>query len=234
VLTLTSLAVTDKWGSFAFSVIFRSHTIARYDLYFTMAAFALRTANQWLESQLASGPWEILALTFLASAVVVPITQYRTLYGFTVGYGASVGWMGSYLLWLVLRTPSPFPSSEWSSPSRILVVSAIVYGFRLAIYLLLRDLGGWKPRGTYMNDTSRWRRVPFALLLSSLYGCMVSPIVYAIRHPLTSSFGGGTSRVGSRNLHGRRLDGGGRRRSGGGGRRAQVLVQEPERGSAPG
>lgn len=147
----------------------------------TAVATLQQNSMKWLVQQLESGPLEVLALTVLSSLVTVPITQYRPLYGFSVGYGLSVAVIGTFLWFMVLKSP-PSPLDA----SRVLVASAMLYGFRLATYLLLRDLRGWKPQGE-SKGMGRWIRVPFAVSLSFLYGCMTSPVVHAIRRPPPAS-----------------------------------------------
>jgi steroid 5-alpha reductase family enzyme len=127
------------------------------------------------------------------------MTQIRPLWGFTVGYGLSVGVLASLLLWwdeTLRSSSSPSPSSDWTSPSRVLAASAALYGFRLAGHLLVRDLGGWKPRKEI--TMGRWGRVPFAASLSLLYACQTLPILCAVRRPPTSPAGCAAAAWGAR------------------------------------
>jgi steroid 5-alpha reductase family enzyme len=133
--------------------------------------------------------WQVVAsLTALSCCVTIPATQYKPLYGFTVGYGASVGFIG-WMVWRQLIEMKSFETTSSlliSSPNRLLPLSAAFYGFRLASYLLVRDGFGWKPnhhQTKTTTETSRWSRIPFAVSLSVLYGCLTCPLVYIIRYP---------------------------------------------------
>lgn len=137
---------------------------------------ALQECTNHLVSQLQSGPFEIMALTGLSCIILVPITQYMTRYGFTVGYGLCVGWLG-LCLWKAFF-------AGLTRTNHLLLVSVVFYGLRLGGYIFLRDLNGWRPHAAYKEShMSRFKRIPFALALSLLYSCMTAPVVYALRAP---------------------------------------------------
>jgi steroid 5-alpha reductase family enzyme len=131
-----------------------------------------------LVDSLKSGPYGIIALTVVASLVLVPIAQYRSMYVISVGYGLAIATIGATLN-KIYRTDIS------TAASGILVASLLLYGFRLATYLLIRDLGGWKPTGFKKSQTqmARWKRVPFAVVIAFLYACMTYPVLQALRRP---------------------------------------------------
>jgi len=145
-------------------------------------SMALTEISRTTANLLQSGPYGILTLAAVASSVVVPITQYKSLYAFTVGYGLCVAVLGC-----VLRSSFAVPwklddlSTAMSLPS-VLTASTIFYGVRLTSYLLLREWTGWKPKRAFSRkEPSRLQRIPFALSLSLFYAFMVSPILYVLR-----------------------------------------------------
>lgn len=145
-------------------------------------SMALREISRTTANLLRSGPYGILTLAAVASSVLVPVTQYKSLYAFTVGYGLSVAVLGC-----ALRSSFDVPwklndvSTAMSLPS-VLTASTIFYGVRLTSYLLLREWTGWKPKRAFSRkEPSRLQRVPFALSLALFYAFMVSPVMYVLR-----------------------------------------------------
>ena len=132
---------------------------------------------QALKSLLLYGTSSIQCMALLAAvmacSVLIPITQYRILYGISVGYPASV-LVVSLMLWHTFH-PDPYTLHS------LLTANTIVYGTRLMSYLLLRDMTGWKPKSYHTSTMSRARRIPFAIALSILYTLMVSPLWYVLR-----------------------------------------------------
>lgn len=132
---------------------------------------------QTLKSLLVFGTSSIQCIALLAAvmacSVLIPITQYRVLYGISVGYPASIV-VVSLMLWHTFQ-PDPYTLQS------LLTANTIVYGTRLTSYLLLRDMTGWKPKGNYTSTISRARRIPFAMALSLLYALMISPLWYVLR-----------------------------------------------------
>ena len=84
------------------------------------------TVRLLLTSSLQSGPYGVLGLWAIASAVVIPFSLYRQAYSFTVGYGYSVMAMAFVLVKVFGISP--------------LLAAALFYGFRLGSFLLLRDI----------------------------------------------------------------------------------------------
>jgi len=126
-------------------------------------------------TSLQSGPYGVLALTGLAAVVTVAITQYKSLYGISVGYGLAVATL-AVALHRAFRLPMAISSSSlW------LTAGLFFYGVRLAAYLFVRDVSGWKPLTTPKNDVARWKRVPLALSLAVFYAFEVTPALYALR-----------------------------------------------------
>ena len=132
---------------------------------------------QALKYELLYGTSSIECIALLAAvmacSVLIPITQYRILYGISVGYPASV-LVVSLMLWHTFH-PNPYTLQS------LLTANAIFYGTRLMSYLLLRDMTGWKPKGYHTSTMSRAWRIPFAIALSILYALMVSPLWYVLR-----------------------------------------------------
>lgn len=129
-------------------------------------------------SSLLSGPYGVLALWGVASAVVVPLTLYRQAYSFSVGYGYSVMAMALTLL-------KTFAPMDWKSSSHLLAVAAAVYGFRLGTFLSIRNIFN-KSKGREMKNfdkTPRLQRIPFAVGVALFYSFMMCPAMYALRAP---------------------------------------------------
>lgn len=72
--------------------------------------------------------------------------------------------------------------------AQALVASAAFYGVRLALFLLARDLLGYKPlRAANRPETPRLGRIPFATSLALFYGFMTTPLLYAMRAEVLTS-----------------------------------------------
>ena len=129
-------------------------------------------------SSLQSGPWGVVALWGIASAVVVPLTLYRQAFSFSVGYGFSVFAMAMALL-------SAFSPIVWNSSSYLLTVAAAFYGVRLGSFLALRNIvNKTKARELKSFDkTPRLKRIPFAIGVALFYSFMCTPALYALRAP---------------------------------------------------
>ena len=82
-----------------------------------------------LLSLLANGgvPKGFLGLTLTASAVLIPMTQVKTMYGVTIGYGAAVATMG-----LAVRAALV---SDGRMVANLLSAATVCYGARLGIFL---------------------------------------------------------------------------------------------------
>jgi steroid 5-alpha reductase family enzyme len=138
--------------------------------------------SSWIQSNLASGPLGVLALTAIASLIQVPITQYKTLYSISVGYGYAVALIG----YVVLRQSSSSSSSSLLSliddPATLLAYATIAYGLRLGTYLLWREYSQPSRRAAHHGrELSRPKRFGLALTVSVLYACMTTPLLYAMR-----------------------------------------------------
>ena len=136
------------------------------------AIAALTTAS------LQSGPWGVVALWGIASAVVVPLTLYRQAFSFSVGYGFSVFAMAVTLL-------SAFSPIVWNSSSYLLTVAVAFYGLRLGSFLALRNIvNKTKARELKSFDkTPRLKRIPFAIGVALFYAFMCTPALYGLRAP---------------------------------------------------
>lgn len=120
---------------------------------------------------------DVLFLGALAALIGIPISQYKCLWLFTVGYGSSVAFVAS-ILWLVFQP-------HWPDPSALVITAAIFYGMRLSTYLFIRDMHGWTPVDNTLETTSRLNRVVLATAISILFSCMTLPMLYAVRNQLT-------------------------------------------------
>lgn len=129
-----------------------------------------------LSSEYLNGsPFEALvALTVLAAIIDIPITQHKTVYGDTVGYGLSV----SFQLYILTITFPP----EAGSLGQYLVNVLHLWAMRLALYLLFRDKMGWSRAS---DSETRVKRLTVALGLSAYYALVSIPILYALRYPVT-------------------------------------------------
>jgi steroid 5-alpha reductase family enzyme len=139
----------------------------------------LEPASHWIATSLRSGPSGVLALTTLASFVCVPLTQYKSFYGISVGYGLSVATIA-----LVLRhTFLPVPLG---SIGNLITLAALFYGLRLAVFLWIRDV----TRALNVDpkaENGQLQRIPFALSLSLFYAFMMTPVLYTLRNPITAT-----------------------------------------------
>lgn len=125
---------------------------------------------------LKSGPWGVMALSGIASSVVVPLTMIRQGYAFSVGYGFSVFAMGLALL-------QTFSIGISKSPLLLLAMAVLFYGARLGGYLLLREwtVPSRAEQVKSFDKTPRLKRIPFAVSVSIFYAFMTSPLLYAAR-----------------------------------------------------
>jgi steroid 5-alpha reductase family enzyme len=127
-----------------------------------------------ITQHIKSGPFGVFALAAVASAVLLPITQYRNSYGFSVGYGLTVAAIG-----LAVRSTLGVAPTGLED---VLTAAVVFYGLRLASFLLARHLLGMRPPAT-RADPARIKRIPFALSLALFYGFMTTPVLYALRAP---------------------------------------------------
>lgn len=138
-----------------------------------------------ITSALQSGPWGVVALSAVASSVVLPLTMIRQGYSFSVGYGFSVATMGLY-------TMKTFGIAPGTSPLSLLALGVVFYGVRLGAFLLLREfsVASKKEQVKSFDKTPRLKRIPLALSVSLFYAFLTSPLLYAARasgldHPLS-------------------------------------------------
>lgn len=129
-------------------------------------------------SSLESGPYGVVAMTAIASAVCIPATQYKNLYGISVGYGLSVAAIALALRKIFVITPL--------AVGDVLTGAALFYGLRLALYLFIRDVSGGKPLSTN-GEMARLKRIPVAISLALFYALMTTPLLYALRSPAAAA-----------------------------------------------
>jgi steroid 5-alpha reductase family enzyme len=134
-----------------------------------MLPISCGTVRLLLTSSLQSGPWGVVGLWAIASAVVIPSTLYRQGYSFSVGYGFSVMAMALILGKVFGMSP--------------LLAAALFYGFRLGSFLLMRDkLVPTKGKQMKAFDKSpRLQRIPFGAAVAFFYALLMTPALYAAR-----------------------------------------------------
>jgi steroid 5-alpha reductase family enzyme len=126
-------------------------------------------------SYLDSSPfYALVALTLIACVIDIPVTQYKTVYGDTVGYGFSVCFQV-----LVIRAVFP---PEPNGLGDVLTYAVLFWGVRLSVYLFIRDRMGYS-RDT--NGETRFKRLTVAIGLCMYYALVTIPLLYALRHPTT-------------------------------------------------
>jgi steroid 5-alpha reductase family enzyme len=130
-----------------------------------------------ISSALQTGPWGVVALSGIASAVVLPLTMYRQGYSFSVGYGFSVAAMG-----LAIATSLNISMMSTSCIS-LLALGVVFYGVRLGSFLLLREwtVDSKRKQVKSFDKTPRLQRVPLAISVSIFYAFLTSPLLYAAR-----------------------------------------------------
>ncbi len=130
-----------------------------------------------VSSALTSGPWGVVALSGVATSVVLPLTMYRQGYSFSVGYGFSVATMG-----LVIAKTFGLSLTS-ASPLSLLALGVIFYGVRLGSFLLLREftVESKKKQIKAFDKSPILKRIPLAVSVSIFYAFMTSPLLYAAR-----------------------------------------------------
>lgn len=139
-----------------------------------------------VKSAILTGPHvlPVAGLTAISAATVVPLTQIRQAYSFSVGYGAAVAAMCASLIG-IFGLPSILSKAAWNgaAPPQLLAYAGLIYGVRLAAFLFLREVAvpSKKEQIKKLDKTSKPARVPFAAAVGMFYAFMVSPVLYAIR-----------------------------------------------------
>ncbi|KAJ1461134.1 hypothetical protein M885DRAFT_507757 [Pelagophyceae sp. CCMP2097] len=127
---------------------------------------------------LQSGVCGVPVLAGVAAVVLTPLTMYRQAYSFSVGYGASVASMA-----VVLGVTFP---GRCSTVGGQLALATGLYGFRLAGYLLKRqlDVPDIAERLRAFDKTPYLKRLPLIASVAIFYAMMCSPVLYALRSPV--------------------------------------------------
>jgi len=137
-----------------------------------------------MSSMLQSGPWGVIALSGVASSVVLPLTMYRQGYSFSVGYGFSVATMG----WFIAKT---FRISlvSTTSPVSLLALGVIFYGARLGSFLLIREwtVESKRQQIKAFDKSPLLQRIPLAVSVSLFYAFLTLPLLYAARTAIEDS-----------------------------------------------
>eukprot|EP00591_Stephanopyxis_turris_P000913 CAMPEP_0195519298 /NCGR_PEP_ID=MMETSP0794_2-20130614/14564_1 /TAXON_ID=515487 /ORGANISM="Stephanopyxis turris, Strain CCMP 815" /LENGTH=348 /DNA_ID=CAMNT_0040648423 /DNA_START=148 /DNA_END=1194 /DNA_ORIENTATION=- len=146
------------------------------------AATAISTA-------IKSSPVGILALSSIATAIVLPLTMIRQGYSFSVGYGFSVFTMGIALTQIfnigLLN----------ASPLSLLAGAVMFYGARLGLFLLVREwtVQSKKEQVKEFDKSPRLKRIPLAVSVSIFYAFMTSPLMFAARAAGTGAVAAGAA-----------------------------------------
>jgi steroid 5-alpha reductase family enzyme len=133
--------------------------------------------SNWLTTQLASMPWAMLAVLFVLALLFSAVGFYRVVYFISIGYAFSIVAMAVTVMVLLFR------DLTWASALHNILL--IIWGLRLGIYLLRRELQS--SYGKAMADVhQRTAAMPFsrrALIwvgVSLLYVMMFSPSLFRL------------------------------------------------------
>lgn len=119
-----------------------------------------------------------IILTLLV-LVVDALGWIRFLWFISIGYGASIAAIAIALGVMHYDT--------LSLPSALLLLLAVIYGFRLAGYLLVRELRNANYRKTISYDAKQGNNYPFVASLSIwlscvlLYLCQMTPVIVRVQ-----------------------------------------------------
>jgi steroid 5-alpha reductase family enzyme len=150
-----------------------------------------------LVDNLRSGPFGLLALFAILWAFLLPFTLYRKAYAFSLGYAFSV-FAASVTMLTVIQNAAGVDNGRVPAGGDPLKASAVVvgtarrllqvctvWGLRLGIYLLVRDVTRNRKAGTtnkpLINDGSVGSRVVLSFGLALFYATMLTPALYAMR-----------------------------------------------------
>jgi len=126
----------------------------------------------------------MLALSLVAAVSVIAFTLIRKPYCFSVGYGMSVAIMS-----LTMLAVFDCFRGDKLSATAMLAWTAVLYGFRLAAYLLFREFSvpNMRSQTKTMDKYSRPSVLALAAFLSLFYAFQVSPVLFALRQTSSSS-----------------------------------------------
>lgn len=119
-----------------------------------------------------------IILTFIV-LIVDALGWVRFLWFISIGYGASIAAIAIALGIMHYDT--------LSLPSTLLILLAVIYGFRLAGYLLVRELRSANYRKTISYDARQGSDYPFVASLSIwlscvlLYLCQMTPVIVRVQ-----------------------------------------------------
>ena len=137
----------------------------------------ISTLSDWFTTQLASMPWAMLALLFVLALFFSAVGFYRVVYFISIGYAFSIVAMAVTVMILLFR------DLTWASALHNVLL--IIWGLRLGIYLLRRELQS--SYGKAMADVhQRTAKMPFSrrariwVGVSFLYVAMFSPSLFSL------------------------------------------------------
>jgi steroid 5-alpha reductase family enzyme len=135
------------------------------------------TISNWLTTQLASMPWAMLSALFVLALLLSSIGFYRVVYFISIGYAFSIVAMAVTVVVLLFR------DLTWASALHNVLL--IIWGLRLGIYLLRRELQS--SYGKAMADVHQRtagmlfsRRALIWIGVSLLYVMMFSPSLFSV------------------------------------------------------
>ena len=135
------------------------------------------TLSNWLTIQLASMPWAMLVVLFVLALIFSAVGFYRVVYFISIGYAFSIVAMAVATMVLLAS------NLTWASALHNILL--IIWGLRLGIYLLRRELQS--SYGKAMADGhQRTAKMPYsrrALIwvgVSLLYVMMFSPSLFSL------------------------------------------------------
>lgn len=149
----------------------------------TDTALSLSLSGMCSALKAPSPIWKgVAALAGVAFTTLTPLTLLRQGYAFSVGYGAAVAAMAAVLARAFDLTLN-MSSLCANTPASLLCFTAIAYGVRLSLHLLVRDATVPERRAAMdkANRSPPLKRVPFAASVSLFYAFMTSPVFYSLR-----------------------------------------------------
>ena len=141
--------------------------------------------NQAIQKGLTTGDHiqPLVILWSIAIITILPITYWRKVFSISVGYGAAIAAISLVLMRTFDVPVVSKPSDYLASPSKLLVLATLLYGIRLAAFLVLRQgtVHGINKQSDIAEGMSRIKSNLLAVGVSFLYACFLLPVLYALR-----------------------------------------------------
>lgn len=125
----------------------------------------------------------LLILWAIAIMTVIPITYWRKVFSISVGYGAAIATMSLVLMRTFDVPLLSSPIQYRLSPSVLLVLATLLYGVRLAAFLILRQgtVYGINKQSDIAEQMSRIKSNLLAVSVSLLYACLLLPVLCTLQ-----------------------------------------------------